>query len=215
MPRTETCIYCGCRPGVTSDHVPPKCFFAEPCPNDVQRITVPCCERCRTADEKSEAFVRNALAGLPETEAMPYVREHITPRVSRSIARARWESRRLLQIMKAKPTTVLTASGLRTGFTPVLDLNNAEMDRVFERVARAALYATFGRAFFAALFDWTPKIDTRPPLFRFMLRYGAKRRADQVFFYCLTPRINDYIYYVYVEFYQAINFLIRVREIRA
>ena len=215
MPRKETCIYCGCRPGGTDDHVPPKCFFAEPCPNDVQRITVPCCDPCRIADEKSDAFVRNILAGLPETEAMPYVRQHITPRVSRSIGRAKWETRRLMEIMKEKPVTMLTASVLKTTYAPVLDFNNPEIDRFFERVARAALHATLQKPFFAAIFDWTPKVETRHPLFRFMLRYGATRHTDEVFFYCLTPRIRDYIYFVYVEFYRAINFLIRVREIRA
>ncbi len=215
MPRKETCIYCGRKQGVTDDHVPPKCFFADPCPNGVQRITVPCCENCRTADEKSESFVRNTLAALPETEAMPYVREHIEPRVRRSIGRARWESRRTINILRSKPVAILTESGLKTAFAPAYDLNIPEMDRFFERIARAALYATCDKPFFAAVFAWREisKTDVQP--LSILLCLGEKRRVDHVFFYCLSQRINGFTYYVYAEFYQAIGFLIEVKEIVA
>lgn len=215
MPRKETCVYCGHEPGVTDDHVPPKCFFADPCPNAIQRITVPCCEYCRTADEKSDAFVRNILAGLPETEAMPYVKEHIAPRVSRCIARARWEYRRAIEILRSEPIAVSTESGLQTAFAPVYDVSIPEMDRFFERIARAALYATYDKPFFAAAFKWREisKADVRP--LRILLRLGARRRIDHVLFYSLSQRINGFTYYVYAEFYQAVGFLIQVKEIVA
>lgn len=63
MPRKETCIYCGQRPGLTDDHVPPKGFFEKRCPMDAQRMTVPCCEPCRREDEKLDAFHKGFFTG--------------------------------------------------------------------------------------------------------------------------------------------------------
>ena len=102
MNKDNVCIYCGKNTGMTQDHVPARCFFEKSCPNDAQRITVPCCETCRREDEKYDAFVRNIIAGLLETGSADYVEEHITDKVSRSIERVRWESKRLLEIMKVQ-----------------------------------------------------------------------------------------------------------------
>src|SRR5436309_2883728 len=61
------CIYCGNSPGVTRDHIPPQCFFEEPCPN-INRITVPCCESCKLADEPNDAKARNLIISTMQAE---------------------------------------------------------------------------------------------------------------------------------------------------
>src|SRR5438093_4202996 len=63
----RVCIYCGQNPGVTRDHIPPRCFFEEPCPN-INRITVPCCLGCKVSGEPNDAAARNVLISTMEAE---------------------------------------------------------------------------------------------------------------------------------------------------
>src|SRR6266851_728650 len=54
------CIYCGSRPGSTTDHVPPKGWF-----RDVERpnlVRVPCCRTCNQEQNAAEEEFRNVLA---------------------------------------------------------------------------------------------------------------------------------------------------------
>lgn len=46
------CIYCGNKPGITRDHVPPKNLFPKPKP--LNMLTVPCCKDCQARFKKDE-----------------------------------------------------------------------------------------------------------------------------------------------------------------
>lgn len=56
----EECVYCGSTENITRDHIPPKCLFAEPRPQDL--ITVPSCHNCNSAGSKDDENLRNVLA---------------------------------------------------------------------------------------------------------------------------------------------------------
>lgn len=215
MPRKETCVYCGRCPGVTDDHVPPKCFFEEPCPNHAQRITVPCCEPCRREDQKYDTFVRNIIAGLLTTESTPYVNKHITARVTRSIERARWETRRLAEIMKLKSATVFTPNGMRSAFAPALNLNIPEMDRFFERIARAVLYDAYHKGFFAGRIRWIPIHAIPDNLARLCDKQSTQRAVLDVFEYRVSPPFSAGTYIVLATFYKAATFIIQAQTIEA
>ncbi|WP_035615389.1 hypothetical protein [Haloferula sp. BvORR071] len=58
----EICYACLKAPGVTRDHVPPKCFYPLPVPVDL--ITVACCHECNGGNAPPDDYVRTVLASL-------------------------------------------------------------------------------------------------------------------------------------------------------
>lgn len=56
----EICYACLSAPGVTRDHVPPRCFFPVPVP--VNLITVACCRECNEGNSGNDDYVRAILA---------------------------------------------------------------------------------------------------------------------------------------------------------
>ncbi len=71
--KKKLCCFCGIRPAITKDHIPPKCIF--PSPRPVGTITVPACKECNEStsavDEEFRVFV-NLFVGnkTPETESL-------------------------------------------------------------------------------------------------------------------------------------------------
>jgi hypothetical protein len=65
----KQCVFCGCRPATTRDHVPPKALFVRPRP---KLITVPACEVCNgEASEHEERFkVFLSIKDGPHTPAL-------------------------------------------------------------------------------------------------------------------------------------------------
>ena len=55
----KTCVYCGSRKKLTKDHIPPKCLFARPLPQNL--ITVPCCRNCNEAASKDDEYFRSVI----------------------------------------------------------------------------------------------------------------------------------------------------------
>lgn len=55
----KICVYCGSRKKLTRDHIPPKCLFDRPLPQDL--ITVPCCRQCNKAASKDDEYFRSTL----------------------------------------------------------------------------------------------------------------------------------------------------------
>lgn len=199
---------------MTDDHVPPRCFFQKTCPNDAERITVPCCETCRQEDEKYDSFTRNIIAGLLETESTQYVQDHIADRVSRSVERARWEARRLTEVMHLKKVSVLTPSGIKDGRLPALNLDIPEMDRFFERIARAVLYDAHDMEFFAGRVRWLPIAQIPENLAQLCEKGSTRRTVLDVFEYCVSPPFDAGTYIALVTFYKAQTFLLQVETIQ-
>lgn len=57
---TLQCVYCGSESPTTRDHIPPKCLFASPRPNDL--VTVPACKSCNEAYSKDDEYFRLTLS---------------------------------------------------------------------------------------------------------------------------------------------------------
>jgi len=83
------CIYCGLKEGSTRDHVPPKCMFLAPIPNDIQLITVPCCEECRAGQQGDDAAARNFLISSAAAESRRISDDPIERKRNRSLERDR------------------------------------------------------------------------------------------------------------------------------
>jgi hypothetical protein len=63
------CIYCGEQHELTRDHVPPRCLFSKPRPNEL--ITVPCCARCNSEFQKHDEYFRIAITTGIDREKFP------------------------------------------------------------------------------------------------------------------------------------------------
>lgn len=63
------CVYCGARNSLTRDHVPPKCLFAKPLPEDL--ITVPSCHKCNEAASKDDEYFRMILTSRSDVGDHP------------------------------------------------------------------------------------------------------------------------------------------------
>lgn len=63
------CVYCDSRKSLTRDHVPPKCLFSNPLPQDL--ITVPCCRQCNKSASKDDEYFRMILAGRRDVGGNP------------------------------------------------------------------------------------------------------------------------------------------------
>src|SRR5271168_5407862 len=63
------CIYCGDARELTRDHVPPRCLFSKPRPNDL--VTVPCCVACNRALSRHDEYFRIAMTTGIDREKFP------------------------------------------------------------------------------------------------------------------------------------------------
>lgn len=52
----SSCLYCGSKADITSDHIPPKCLFNSK--KNLQLITVPSCRKCNTSYAKDDEYFR-------------------------------------------------------------------------------------------------------------------------------------------------------------
>ncbi|MBI4231618.1 hypothetical protein HY605_00175, partial [Candidatus Peregrinibacteria bacterium] len=56
-----SCVYCGSKTNITSDHIPPKCLFRER--EGLQLITVPACDKCNNFYGKDDEYFRIYVSG--------------------------------------------------------------------------------------------------------------------------------------------------------
>lgn len=54
------CVNCGSTIQITKDHIPPRCIFSKPWPENL--ITVPCCEKCRKDQSMDDEYFRTIIA---------------------------------------------------------------------------------------------------------------------------------------------------------
>ena len=137
---TQMCIYCGARRAETRDHVPPKSFF--PTPRPANMITVPCCGACNETYGRDDEKVRNILTSLATTERHPAILNQIGTKRDRSLTRPKGRSTFEHYVKSILQVAVETKGGLYVGKSLAFNLDQAVMDRFFERVARGLLFHT-------------------------------------------------------------------------
>ncbi|MCF8131353.1 MAG: hypothetical protein K9N10_22820 [Deltaproteobacteria bacterium] len=115
--------------------------------------------------------------------------------------------------MKMNEFVIPTPGGLAKCALPVLGLNIPEMDRFFERVARAVLYDAHKINFFAGKVGWCP-IDGTPNIFSSPENISVSKRAVlDVFEYRTSPPFSNGVYLALVTFYKVRSFIVRVQSI--
>lgn len=59
MSSAKFCIYCGAWDELTADHVPPRCIFGDPKPQNL--VTVPACRTCNQSRNHDDEYLRTFL----------------------------------------------------------------------------------------------------------------------------------------------------------
>ncbi len=157
--RKKLCIYCGQNPGTTRDHIPPRGFFEKPCPN-IKRITVPCCEACRLADEANDEKARNLIISTAPAEPHRVVQSQLADARNRAID-DHGQLPVLLEHMV--PADISTSAGVYLGSSPAFNLNNPVMDAFLHRMARGLLHSVKNTGFVPSKVQW--QTNLQPDIF--------------------------------------------------
>lgn len=120
--------------GLTREHVPPRCFFAKPRPNDM--VTVPSCKRHNNDNAKDVEYVRNIIV---MTEGVNDIGIAMFPTVRRSLKKSPKLTRRILS--SAKP---IMLSGQETA---IITSESRRFKAVMRAVAYAVYFNDFRRSF--------------------------------------------------------------------
>jgi hypothetical protein len=214
--KLQYCIYCGEREAKERDHVPPKCFFPEPLPNDL--ITVPSCSVCNREFGKIDEFVRDVLVSLDTTENRPELAS-VRAKLHRSMLRE--ESAKLLMKIYTtiRPVDVITKEGIILGKRPAFDFNRVEYDKFFERIARALLYVENSIEYFNGEFKWKMSYDEEGfkklpfPMKNFLLRGQKKSIGNGLIKYLGLWWKGKPTSLLFINFYEGIEFMIHVKSV--
>jgi hypothetical protein len=141
MQPPHTCIYCS-KPAEDLDHVPPKCLFQRPLPNDL--VTVPSCRRCNRCFALDDEYFRDSLALSTYETADPPELKTLHEAVRRSLMRknVRPPARRILERSRGG-----WAHQRSTIVEPVklLPINMKRVGKTVERVVHGLHFHETGR----------------------------------------------------------------------
>ena len=203
--RVSLCIYCGLREGSTRDHVPPKCMFLSPMPNDIQMITVPCCEECRSRHQGDDAVARNFLISSAAAESRQASEDQIEKKRNRSLER----DRTLLKQM----TTAITLADVSLegkvslGTARAFNLDQPPMNGFFDRVARSLLHEETGSGYVTCTIEWQPITDSRAN--NGFSKYATHVRSiGDMFSYAGHKKRNSDVWYWSLKFFGQ-DFLVK------
>jgi hypothetical protein len=192
------CIYCGVKEGSTRDHVPPKCMFLSPIPNDIQMITVPCCEECRAGQQGDDAIARNFLISSAAAESRQLSDGRIERKRNRSLER----DRTLLKQMTDAITLadVSFEGNISLGTAAAFDLEQPPMNRFFDRVARALLHEETTSGYVTCTIKWKPMLDFR--LTEGFSKHATQRRSvGNIFSYAGHKKRRSDVWYWFLNFF--------------
>lgn len=152
------CAYCG-EPATTADHVPPKCLFTPPLPNDL--VTVPACVTCNNGASNDDAELRNQLSIMggsfgESTSAA----ERLKPSL-RAIGRDRPTLARMAQ--GARSFERYSAGGIYLGQGVAVPVPADARERVFIRIVRGLFWHHFGERLDASQVTLIHVDKSKPP----------------------------------------------------
>ena len=131
----QACVFCGIRPGVTRDHVPPRKFF--PASRRANLVTVPACHECNAESQSDEDYFLTAAmfsyAGKRRDGAL--VR---TERISPMLSQDRGLAIRIAQSFRTG--IVSTPRGLILPNRSVLRFDHRRFNRVVAKIVRGTYY---------------------------------------------------------------------------
>ncbi|MEK7951004.1 hypothetical protein [Luteolibacter soli] len=212
----KTCYMCH-EPGVSKEHVPPRCIFPET--KDVQEnlrqnlITVPSCDLHNSQKSDDDAFLLVSLAGIIGNNSIGY-RQKIT-KVNRALKRSAF---RLLHESLSNPRIELLEYGPNQ-FVDVI-WGTPDYDRLstcFDRIARGLHFHHFGTKFTGrtrTLLGYTANPKANPREFqRFICEKVASELKDkprlganpEVFSFQFTDPDHFGLFVVHLQFYGGMD----------
>jgi hypothetical protein len=202
----KPCIYCGHAPGVTRDHVPPKCFFEEPCPN-IRRITVPCCETCRLRGESNDAHARNLIISTIEAEPHPVVQGQLSSARNRAFKDFGQMPTVLKHMVRAD---VHSRGGIYLGSAPAFNFDSPVIEGFLHRVVKGLLHEEKRSGFVLSSIKWEMNL---PEDLYAMFAHGRSRAVGNVFSYSFLIRGGSLDSLWLLTFYESIRFVVRLQPV--
>ena len=145
MSEEPYCVYCGLRPGITRDHVPPKSFFPKPRPSDL--ITIPACGSCnKDAGKDEELFLATFMFG--EAGVSPAGKRLWNEKLHRMYRKNKGLRRRIANSLH--DVEIVTPSGLYIGRGLGVRLENERLEKVVSKIVRGLYYHEYQEALPAA-----------------------------------------------------------------
>ena len=134
------CVYCGSRKELTRDHIPPKCLFAKPLPQDL--ITVPCCRQCNNSASSDDEYFRSTIVLRRDSSEHPEAKK-VSERVWRSLEKPEAGGLNKLVLGNVRELFHLNERGF---FEPGMSFNVdlQRLDLVASRIVRGLFWKEFG-----------------------------------------------------------------------
>lgn len=139
--KIRKCVYCRNNKATTRDHVPPKCLFPKPRPNDL--ITVPACESCNKAASQDEEYFLSVImltdAGVTETG-----RSH-WKKLRRMYNRRRGVKSTIASSIENKP--YFTPTGIYLGHRLTISHDDSRFRNVVLKIVRGLYFFEYDEIF--------------------------------------------------------------------
>jgi len=207
MAKKKLCIYCGKNPGVTRDHIPPQCFFEEPCPN-INRITVPCCESCKLADESNDAKTRNLIISTIQAEPHRVVESQLAGARNRSLELGQFR----VMLDHMVQADVRSPGGIYLGSAPAFNLDSPVIDAFLHRMARGLYHTVKKSGFIPSEIKWRTNL---PPDAFGIFASGLSRTVGDVFSYRVVFPEGSQDSLWLLTFYERVHFVVHLKSIPA
>ena len=136
-----TCIYCGCSPGTTDDHVPPRKIFAKPYPPNLK--TVPACRPCNEGFSKDDEYFKQWLT-VPDLAKGHPDREGVIDSVVRSLNRREAPGLRRMFQASTIPAERYSEAGIYVGEGKLISMDGKRISATVERTTRGLFFLETG-----------------------------------------------------------------------
>lgn len=127
------CVYCGVEGPLTNDHIPPKCLFAKPRPNNL--ITVKSCSKCNLSMSNDDEYFKTMLSLRDINYEHPDAKA-ICPSVFRSLNKTSKKYFLKYILQNTKRVNLKTKSGLNLGYRLAYNVDLKRLGMVVERIVR-------------------------------------------------------------------------------
>jgi len=132
------CAHCG-KESESRDHVPPKCLFPRPRPNDL--ITVPCCAKCNSSASKDEEYFL-AVYMIGDAGVSDAGKKLWKQKLRRMYQKNTGLRQRIAgSLIKVR---MRTAGGLYLGARDAIQLDHDRLDAVVKKIVRGLYFHEFG-----------------------------------------------------------------------
>lgn len=131
--RWGECTYCGSVGPLSVDHVPPRCLFGSPTPNDL--IKVPACLLCNQGASKDDEYLKTMLVLKDRAGDHPEALA-VRPGVFRSLEMPEKLGLRIAIARTLRKVSAHTRGGLYLGHRQAYSIDIKRFDRVVVRIIR-------------------------------------------------------------------------------